>query len=775
MSLLTKAAKIIVISMTSEVIPDYNRLVRRVDHSVSHWHQVMTNGPRRLGFLLALILTLFGTHTASAQEGQKKKVLVFYPDKENSPGNLAFDLELRQLLHGPRHDVEIFNEFLDASRFPSEEYQRQLATFLRDKYAAHHIDVVVVGLAPSLDFVLKFRTTICPGVPVVYGAIEQNEVKSRSIPPDVIGIPMTFALEPTLQLALKLQPHIKKVYVIAGTSPFDQHWLDQARLLFQPYANRMEFHYVSDLSLNELKGFVASLTPDSIIYYLHMLRDKSGTRFSSAEVVGQLAPLSNVAIYGHVGTYLGRGIVGGQLMEFEHEARNAGHLVLQLLDGRKPNEVTLPMPAPTHYTADWRQLKQWGIPQADLPQGTILKFVEPTFWDSYQWHVLSFIALCIGEGLLILGLLLQRHNRQKAERLFRLSVDAAPNGMALISHEGLILLANPPMVRMFGYSHAELIGAPIEMLVPDRYREHHAFLRKDYMKAPETRLLAVDREFHGKRKDGTEFPVEIGLTPIHTDAHTRVLATVIDMSERRRAEQTISVSQAELIALTGRMMQAQESERRHIARELHDDLNQNLALLAVELDLLNKTPPESKGQLSECLTKLSSQVKELSTFVHDLSHQLHPAKIEQLGLVTALRGLCRDLGASHNLIIDFTADEMSIPIPQAVGLCLYRIAQEGLRNAIKHSKADGLEVKLRQCGDELVMSIADNGSGFDIANQQEHAGLGLISIRERLRLVDGALQIESKPDEGTRIEVKVPLHQSACQQHQNVSTIVVEK
>jgi len=735
----------------------------------------MANRLTQLGSLFALMLAFFGGQSIKAQDAPKKKILVFYPDKENSPGNVAFDLELRKVLNAARSDVEIYNEFIDASRFPEEAYQQQLARFLRDKYAAHHIDVVVVGLAPSLDFILKYRSLICPGVPVVYGAIEQNEVKTRSIPQDVIGIPMTFALEATLQLALKLQPHIKKVYVVAGTSPFDQHWQGQARLLFQPYSNRIDFQYVSDLSLSELKEWVRTLTPDSVVYYLHMLRDKSGSRFSSAEVVNQIAPLSSVAMYGHVGTYLGRGIVGGQLMEFEQEARNAGQLVLQILAGKKPSEVDMPAPAPGHYTVDWRQLKQWGLSEAALPSSTVVKFVEPNFWDNYKWHVLGFIALCIAEAFLIIGLLFQRLRRQKAERLFRLSVDAAPNGMVLTGHDGSILLANAQMEKLFGYSHAELLGSTIEMLVPDRYRDQHLFLRDNYMKTPETRTVGANLKLYGKRKDGTEFPAEIGLTPIRTDAHTRVLATVIDMTERQKAEQTISVGQAELIALTGRMMQAQESERRHIARELHDDLNQNLALLAVELDLLNKKPPESQGQLTESLTKISSQVKELSTFVHDLSHQLHPAKIEQLGLVTALRGLCRDLGASHNLIIDFIADRIKSPIPQTVGLCLYRIAQEGLRNAVKHSKADGLEVKLEQLADELVMSIADNGAGFDTADHQDHVGLGLLSIRERLRLVNGTFQIESKPEEGTRIEVKVPLHQAACPEYQDESNLVVEK
>lgn len=618
-----------------------------------YWLFLMTALLNRSRLLFAIVLALQWTLAICAFEDTKKKILVFYPDRDSQPGVVAFDRELKKALNASSTNVEVFNEFLEASSFSTEAYQQKLAIFLRDKYAGIKLDAVVVGLAPSLDFVLKYRSMICPGVPIVYGAIERNEIEARPIGSDIIGVPMTFAMESTLKLALQLHPNIRKVYVISGTAVYDQYWLEQARQLFKAFSPRITFSFISDLSIRELQHFVSTLTSDSIVYYLHILRDSSGSRLAAAEVVSQIAPHASVPIYGHVGTYLGRGIVGGQLMEFENEGRNAAHLVQQLLAGKKPNEVALPAPVEAHYTVDWRKLRQWKIRESDLPQGTQVRFVEPDFWDNYKWHVLGFIALLIAQALLIAGLLLQRFNR-------------------------------------------------------------------------------------------------------------------------RKAEQGLSNSQAELIALTGRLMQAQESERRHIARELHDDLNQNLALLAVELDLLHNRPPQSQEQLNESLTKLSSHVKELSTFVHDLSHQLHPAKVEQLGLVTALRGLCRDVGSSHDLIIDFTSENVDRQIPQQMGLCLYRIAQESLRNAIKHSGADGIEVRLNQCGDSLVLTIADNGTGFTNPEHQEHAGLGLLSMRERVRLIDGTFHIESKPDEGTRIEVHVPFDQKASSAEINRLPVAVE-
>jgi len=215
---------------------------------------------------------------------------------------------------------------------------------------------------------------------------------------------------------------------------------------------------------------------------------------------------------------------------------------------------------------------------------------------------------------------------------------------------------------------------------------------------------------------------------------------------RHRAEQSAR-------EVGGRLITAQEEERRRIARDLHDDLNQRLALLSVELDLAGHLP----GALTSRLEEMAAQVKDLSSEVHRLSYQLHPAKLDQLGLVTAARTLCSELSSPSGVRIKFTHEHIPRDLPAEVGLCLYRVTQEALGNAIRHSGAADVQAHLCRTDGRVGLTVADTGQGFDPARARRDGGLGLLSMEERARLVHGQFSIRSEPGRGTRVELWVPL------------------
>jgi signal transduction histidine kinase len=228
------------------------------------------------------------------------------------------------------------------------------------------------------------------------------------------------------------------------------------------------------------------------------------------------------------------------------------------------------------------------------------------------------------------------------------------------------------------------------------------------------------------------------------------LAAVI--SERKVALEDLKRAHAELQQFTPRLISAQEKEKQRIARDLHDDIGQRLALLRVGLDMLDQTIPFENAAEHAQLHSLLTQLGDLANDVHNISHQLHSSKLELLGLSGALKGLCRQLADQYGTVIDLTTQKLPETLPEELSLCFYRIAQEGLMNALKHSESRRIDVSL-DCREQILrMLIKDFGIGFDplaLGN-----GLGLVTMQERLKMVGGALRVNSVPGKGTELEAE---------------------
>jgi signal transduction histidine kinase len=243
-------------------------------------------------------------------------------------------------------------------------------------------------------------------------------------------------------------------------------------------------------------------------------------------------------------------------------------------------------------------------------------------------------------------------------------------------------------------------------------------------------------------------------------AQSGLIAGLLIQSRRRQqAEAEVLENQAELRRsfdrirdLGSRLLNAQESERSRIARELHDDISQQTALLEIDLEQLHHAV---QGDAEALTRDALIRAQGVARSVHDLSHRLHPAKLRLIGLVGALYGLRREL-SQPDIVITVTHDNVPPALPEDLTLCLFRIVQEALQNANKHSRGHHVAVHLRGDLDQLTLSIADDGVGFDV-DRTWRKGLGLISMQERLEAVGGSLKVISKPGAGTRLEVRVPL------------------
>lgn len=242
--------------------------------------------------------------------------------------------------------------------------------------------------------------------------------------------------------------------------------------------------------------------------------------------------------------------------------------------------------------------------------------------------------------------------------------------------------------------------------------------------------------------------------------HLRVFVEMIGSAiARTDAERSIQESEAILSSISSRLIEAQEQERSRIARELHDDIGQRLALLGLGLSQVQRSLPESDG-LYDPIGQLRKQTTEIASDVQSLSHELHSSRLQLLGLISAMRAFCEEFSEQQKVKIDLKADDLQVPISPDTSLCFFRILQEALSNAAKHSGTKQFDVRLWETPTEVHLTVTDSGSGFDTKGTRSVRGLGLVSMEERLRIVKGRLSVESRVQGGTTIHATAPIIQT---------------
>jgi signal transduction histidine kinase len=250
--------------------------------------------------------------------------------------------------------------------------------------------------------------------------------------------------------------------------------------------------------------------------------------------------------------------------------------------------------------------------------------------------------------------------------------------------------------------------------------------------------------------------VDIGLSTIEANGRKLRVAFVADITQRRQLERAAQAHAEQVQALAARLLTAQEEERRRVSRELHDQICQQLASLAIEISGMAADPPPPE-KAHQVLRELQTRVIQASEATRHIAYELHPSVLDDLGLVASLRALCKKFGEDEGVRVQFSSGVLPPEIPRETASCLYRVVQESLQNIARHAGAKKASVSLSVKKNAVALSITDDGSGFDLEEARGRGGLGLIGMEERTRLAKGKLSIAAAKGRGTRIQVEVPL------------------
>lgn len=327
---------------------------------------------------------------------------------------------------------------------------------------------------------------------------------------------------------------------------------------------------------------------------------------------------------------------------------------------------------------------------------------------------------------------------------FRGLLDSAPDGMLVVGPDGKIVVANSQVEELFGYKREELIGERPEILVPDEFKEAHVAHRAGYGGHPAIRRMGSGLSLKGRRKDGSQFAVEISLSPRVTVDGTLIVAAVRDITERQQLE-------AERSALLEAAQARHERER--IAMDLHDGIIQSIFGVGLGLEIAAEeaggTPAEAL--IEKSIEQLNDVIRDIRAYIFELRPMAYDGN-----LVDSLQHLAGAFRASSSIVIDLELDADAVGIDDAVALAIFQITQEALSNVRKHSQAKRVRLTLQSTGDWILARVADDGVGFDAARERNEKHRGLRNLASRADSLGGRLEIDSALGAGTTISLSVP-------------------
>ena len=577
---------------------------------------------------VATTLVLAGPSAVADHEDMLKVLVITEFDQRAGPFKTIANVFSSELLQREHRPVVMRYIDLYGDDEQGDEQGGPKTSLVAHEFASDPADLVLALGPPAVSFWQNNMADRFSDIPLLACATELGGIDPEYIATQWAAF-SRYSYSDQVSHFKELLPNTNHVFMIMGATPHEQKLANVAQTQTRHQVNDVKVESSVHMSQEEMIERVGQLQPGSVVYHGAPHTDANGELLSEEESLAQIRAATNAPVFGPFDNQLGRGIVGGRLIQLEAVGRELANLAFDLINGKAVETgVRYIELSPPKY--DWRELEAWNIPLQRLPEGSELLFQPPGPWALYKEWIIAIALLIAAQAWLIAQWSVQRRRSRR--------------------------------------------------------------------------------------------------------------------------------SAAENVTLSTRLITAHEDERKLIARELHDDFSQRLARLSIDASVVASGSRSEKN--SEIMAGMKEDLMQIGKDVHELSYRLHPSLLGDLGLANALRAECDRMRRLTDISIIDRIEDVDFDLPMDKQLNLYRIGQEALRNAVRHSEASSVEISLRCDEKGLALGVRDDGRGLAAAGTGGSSSLGLMSMQERARLLGTRLMIDSSANHGTRVRICVPA--AAC-------------
>ena len=737
------------------------RFTRRLLAGVSRWWHIWVIG-------LAILQPCLAR--------ERPRVLILFSNDRLLPANQELEKGLRKAFTGESGDprADLFGEFIDAVRFPEPDLSDAMEQFLKARHRSKPPAVCITVGPQALDFMMRRRNAIFPGVPVVFGGVTAPQVAALPSPNGLAGRPMDWSITPLLEKLPEMQPGIRKLLLITGAAEFDGIRHAEAMAQIEPFRSRYEFQTSQGEDLERVLERVSKLTDDTLVFYLTYFSTPDGRTMVPVEIAGRVAKASRVPVVCVFDTYIGSGVLGGPVLPFDEEGLAIGEIARRVIEGEDPLKIGILPSGSPRLVFDERAMNRFRWKRADLPKGSEVRFREPSLWEAHRTGALVGCGAMVLQSALIIGLFAARTRQRTAENERRLSesrftgvFEGSPVSISIIRQsDGRIVDVNPAWERTTGVSRDEALDRThLEMGFEFESSSNERFL--EYLASGKA---LRDFEQRLRMPNGTSRLLSVSTELLNLRGEPCYVSMAQDITDRQEAEDARQqLSQASRLGILGELTAS-------IAHEVNQPLGAILSNAeAAEIMMSSANPPldEIRAILSDIRRddlRASAVILQVRSMVAREETRMIPLDPGMLatGVAGLVRHDCKRRGISLSCQV---ADKL----PKVRGekgqleqvlLNLLLNAMDAVKEVLQADRSIRITVETTE--DERVdIAVTDSGPGIPneilprifenfFTTKDDGMGLGLALSRSIAEAHGGYLVAENAPDGGAVFHFILP-------------------